>query len=97
MGSGPLCLRQRRETDASVEWLRQRVLNKVGRWNTGASDGVGCDNRRFWELVDVLADAVIQAGTLRWSQPRNVLQAADPVRNRAKKRHRIAAECDSGK
>jgi hypothetical protein len=73
------------ETDAYVEWLRQRVLNKVGRWNT-ASDGVGCDNRRFWGLVDVLADAVVEARTLQWRQARNVLQAADPVRNHATSR-----------
>jgi hypothetical protein len=64
------------ETTAYIEWLRQRVLNKVGRWNTeGEAPTRG--NDRFWRLVNVLADAVVAAGTLRWRQARNVLQTAD--------------------
>lgn len=70
------------ESSAYIEWLRQRVLNCVGRWNAEGDDpagaqGVGCGSDRFWRLVDVLSDAVVAAGTLQWRQARNVLQAAD--------------------
>jgi hypothetical protein len=64
------------EASAYIEWLRQRVLNKVGRWNTEGEDPTR-GNDRFWRLVNVLADAVVAAGTLRWRQARNVLQTAD--------------------
>ncbi|MGH3963633.1 MAG: hypothetical protein ACRDRY_10320 [Pseudonocardiaceae bacterium] len=63
------------ETSAYIEWLRQRVLNKVGRCN---AEGEG--NARFWTLVGALADAVVTAGTLQWRQARNVLQDADRKR-----------------
>lgn len=58
------------ETEAYIEWLRQRVLNYVGR---GDADG----DERFWRLVYGLADAVQVAGTLRWRQARDVLRTAD--------------------
>lgn len=75
------------ETSAYIEWLRQRVLNKVGRLDAVISENEHPNvaararngDKRFWALVDALADAVVEAGTLRWRQARNVLQAADPL------------------
>jgi hypothetical protein len=72
------------ETTAYIEWLRQRVLNRVGRLDGGISENEHPDvaararygNERFWALVGALADAVTAAGTLRWRQARDVLKAA---------------------
>lgn len=76
------------ETSAYIEWLRQRVLNRVGRLDADISEnehpevarGTRYGNEQFWALVEALADAVEMAGTLQWRQARNVLQAADRQR-----------------
>ena len=71
------------ETDAYIEWLRQRVLNDVGRRKGDDArtdvEGVGHGgSARFWTLVTVLADAVESAGALGWRRARKVLREADP-------------------
>ena len=37
----------------------------------------GGEHPRFWALVTVLADAVQEAGTLRWRKARDILRDAD--------------------
>jgi len=79
------------EVDAYVEWLRQRVLGFTGR---GLDFDVAAFYRdpppsvvlqyregsdRFWPLVLALAEAVLSAGTLSWTQARDILREADPV------------------
>jgi hypothetical protein len=73
------------ETSAYIEWLRQRVLNFVGRIDAEVDEREHPDiartirfgNDRFWCLTHALAAEVQQAGTLRWRQARDVLRAAD--------------------
>lgn len=79
------------ETEAYIEWLRQRVLNWTGRgpdfdvaaFTPDAPDLVVSHYRdgssRYWALVGALADAVTQAGQLNWREAREVLRAADPL------------------
>jgi hypothetical protein len=67
------------KTSAYIEWLRQKVLNHVGRWDAeGEDDPAAAQVVRFWRLVDELAHAVIEARTLQWPQALNVLQTVDP-------------------
>ena len=65
-------------TEAYIEYLRQQVLDWVGRLDDEASQGVGDGDTRFWRLVNGLADA-LQAGrgTLLWHQARTVLKDLD--------------------
>lgn len=79
------------ETEAYIEWLRQRVLNWTGRgldfdvtaFMPDPPDFVVSHYRegssRYWTLVAALADAVTQAGQLRWREARAILRAADPL------------------
>jgi hypothetical protein len=73
------------ETTAYIEWLRQRVLNYVGRWNgedpTGAQT-VGCGNARFWGLVGALADAVLRSNRrLTDGDKRSVVDSSRRITN----------------
>jgi hypothetical protein len=79
------------ETEAYIEWLRQRVLNWTGRgpdfdvtaFTPDAPALVVSHYRngssRYWTLVGALADAVARAGQLRWREARTVLRDADPL------------------
>jgi hypothetical protein len=76
--------------EAYVEWLRQSMLNYIGRGpdydvtrhvvNPGERevkhyrDG----DERFWALVNALADALLANGELSWRQARKILSEADP-------------------
>lgn len=62
------------ELEAYIEWQRQRVLNYTGRSETDTGQ------ERFWCLVAALADAVQDAGVLRWRRAREVLRSADYAR-----------------
>lgn len=79
------------ETEAYIEWLRQRVLGWTGRgpdfdvnaFSPDAPDFVVSHyregNSRFWALVSALADGVTQAGHLSWREARELLRGADPL------------------
>ena len=70
-----------------LEWLRQRALGRTGRplaegetglrRNPKAVRRVEDGDPRFWALVTVLADAVQEAGTLRWRKARDILRGVD--------------------
>ena len=77
------------ELEAYIEWLRQRVLGFTGRgpgfevasFSPNALDfevdRYRSGDPRFWALVEALADAVQEAGTLRWRKAREILRDAD--------------------
>lgn len=79
------------ETEAYIEWLRQRVLNWTGHgpdfdvaaYTPDAPDFVVSHYRdgssRYWTLVGALADAVTRTGQLQWRKARAVLRDADPL------------------
>jgi hypothetical protein len=73
------------ETSAYIEWLRQRVLNYVGRLDADISEtehpkvarSMRYGDDQFWRLVHVLADSAQASGTLSWRRARAVLRASD--------------------
>ncbi len=79
------------ETEAYIEWLRQRVLGYTGR---GPEFDVAAfipdpmpsavrhyreGNERFWSLVVALADALQANEMLHWRQARAILRGAEPA------------------
>lgn len=74
------------ETEAYIEWLRQRVLNMVGH-------DPDTDDDRYWWLVSTLADAVQTAGSLPWRKAQTILRAADHSWTRSLMRHSPVFHC----
>jgi hypothetical protein len=78
--------------EAYIEWLRQEVLDVVGRgighdpgeYMSPVSDvirqRIQYGDERFWAMVGALTEAVLKSKTLTWTQARKIMHDADPLR-----------------
>jgi hypothetical protein len=70
--AGMLC-RSRFEEVSFLAWCREQVLNWTGRPIEAHEQG----DKRYWRLVNTLADVLLARGTLTWRSARQILVDAD--------------------